>query len=300
MPCAAGSQAARARPLDASLHDVADPAKRHELEDARLKLQNDVRTTLLQALGGAVIALGAVFTYRQLQVNREGQITERFTRAIDQLGNDKGQLDVTLGGIYALERIAKDSPADRATIVEILTAYVRREAAWPPRAADPVAEAAPLDELVSLQEQCPGVQAAMTVLCRMPSDKRDRLDLQRTDLRKADLHGAHLEWANLDGAHLEGANLSLAHLEWANLHGAFVVGIGLLVIEAPMGEGKTEAALAAAHLADREIARGYVRHVCPKRKDSAAEQPVDSPRPSARPCSRASGSGSPCAPSADA
>lgn len=49
---------------DASLHDVADPAKRHELEDARLKLQNDVRTTLLQALGGAVIALGAVFTYR--------------------------------------------------------------------------------------------------------------------------------------------------------------------------------------------------------------------------------------------
>jgi Pentapeptide repeats (8 copies) len=208
-----------ARP-DASLHDVADPAKRHELEDARLKLQNDVRTTLLQALGGAVIALGAVFTYRQLQVNREGQITERFTRAIDQLGNDKGQLDVTLGGIYALERIAKDSPADRATIVEILTAYVRREAAWPPRAADPVAEAAPLDELASLQERCPGVQAAMTVLCRMPSDKRDRLDLQRTDLRKADLHGAHLEWANLDGAHLEGANLSLAHLEWANLHGA--------------------------------------------------------------------------------
>src|SRR4029453_444491 len=167
-------------------------------------------TTLLQALGGAVIALGAVFTYRQLQVNREGQITERFTRAIDQLGNDKGQLDVTLGGIYALERIAKDSPADRATIVEILTAYVRREAAWPPRAADPVAEAAPLDELASLQERCPGVQAAMTVLCRMPSDKRDRLDLQRTDLRKADLHGAHLE----------GANLSLAHLEWANLHGA--------------------------------------------------------------------------------
>jgi hypothetical protein len=34
---------------DASLQDVTDAAKRHELEDARLKLQNDVRTTLLQA-----------------------------------------------------------------------------------------------------------------------------------------------------------------------------------------------------------------------------------------------------------
>jgi hypothetical protein len=33
---------------------------------------------------------------RQLQVNREGQITERFTRAIDQLGSEA--LDVRLGG----------------------------------------------------------------------------------------------------------------------------------------------------------------------------------------------------------
>ena len=40
---------------DASLQDVTDPAKRHELEDARLELQNDVRTTLLQALGRQLV-----------------------------------------------------------------------------------------------------------------------------------------------------------------------------------------------------------------------------------------------------
>jgi hypothetical protein len=96
--------------------------------DARLKAITDTRTALLAGLVG----VGALLTFwlnsRQLQVNREGQITERFTRAIDQLGNDKGQLDVTLGGLYALERIAKDSPADRATIAEVLTAYVRGHA----------------------------------------------------------------------------------------------------------------------------------------------------------------------------
>jgi hypothetical protein len=91
---------------------------------------NDVRATLLQGIGGAVILLGAYFTYRQLQIGREqlqiaqqGQVTERFTRAIDQLGH--GELDVRLGGIYALERIANDSPDDRATIAEVLTAFVR-------------------------------------------------------------------------------------------------------------------------------------------------------------------------------
>ena len=47
---------------DRSLTDVPDPGKRHELEDARLKLQNDVRTSLLQAIGGAAITLGAFFT----------------------------------------------------------------------------------------------------------------------------------------------------------------------------------------------------------------------------------------------
>jgi hypothetical protein len=58
-------------------------------------------------VGGLFIALGAVLTARTYYLNREGQITERYTRAIDQLGSTS--LSVRLGGIYALERIARDS-----------------------------------------------------------------------------------------------------------------------------------------------------------------------------------------------
>jgi hypothetical protein len=68
----------------------------------RLKAENDVRTTLLQAVAGAVLLAGLYFTGRTYLLNREGQVTERFTRAIDQLGSKS--LDVRLGGIYALER----------------------------------------------------------------------------------------------------------------------------------------------------------------------------------------------------
>ena len=63
--------------------------------------------------------------------------TERFTRAIDQLGatDDKEgepKLEIRLGAIYALERIARDSPErDYATIMEVLTAYVRDNAPLP-------------------------------------------------------------------------------------------------------------------------------------------------------------------------
>jgi hypothetical protein len=61
--------------------------------------------TTAQILGGTALLSGLYFTWRTLHVNREGQITERFTRAIDQLGDQR--LEIRLGGIYALERIAK-------------------------------------------------------------------------------------------------------------------------------------------------------------------------------------------------
>jgi hypothetical protein len=116
-----------------SLSDVDDRAKRHELQDNRLKLQNDARTTLLQALAGGVLLLGAYFTYRQLQVTREGQITDRYSKAVDQLGEaSEDKVDVRLGGIYALERIANDSPKDQAQVAEVLSAFVRGHAPWPP------------------------------------------------------------------------------------------------------------------------------------------------------------------------
>jgi type II secretory pathway pseudopilin PulG len=72
-----------------------------------------------------------------LRLTEQGQITERFTRAIEQLGatDDRGKkkLEIRLGGIYALERIAWDSPErDYSTVMEVLTAYIRANAAQAP------------------------------------------------------------------------------------------------------------------------------------------------------------------------
>jgi hypothetical protein len=103
-------------------------------------LENQYRVTITQMFGGIAILYGVYqgwqrinIAEKELKVSQEGQITERFTRAIDQLGaTDKSgnsNLEIRLGGIYALERIANESEKDYWPIMEILTAYVRKNSA---------------------------------------------------------------------------------------------------------------------------------------------------------------------------
>ena len=157
-----------------------------------------------------------------------------FTKAIEQLG-EKDHLMIRLGGIYALERIARDSDKDHWPIMEVLTAYVRDTAPWIPKEAQPLPEGQALVlqsprmhtpawstvEGPALRPTPTDIQAILTVIgrrTRSPNREGEyRLDLHNTDLRSADLLAAHLERADLFAAHLEGADLFRAHLEGTDL-----------------------------------------------------------------------------------
>ena len=85
----------------------------------------------------ALAAAVAIYAFRTFSHDRrrehtERQLSERFMRAIDQLGHPA--LDVRLGGIYSLERLAQESAEDHGPIIEILAAFVREHAPWPARA----------------------------------------------------------------------------------------------------------------------------------------------------------------------
>jgi hypothetical protein len=83
---------------------------RHDISPATgsLAKARDAARGRLLTLGAGLLAAGAlVFTGRSFILSREEQVTERYTKAIEQLGSDK--LDVRIGGIYALERVARDS-----------------------------------------------------------------------------------------------------------------------------------------------------------------------------------------------
>jgi hypothetical protein len=195
-------------------------------------------TTIAQAIGGVALLLGLLFTWRNLRatqvkldIDRQGQLTNRFTQATTQLGEDlvdgRPNVEARLGGIYALEWIARDSPENFWPVMEILTAYVRHNA---PRApAGQVDPSAP--NAVDQAKPRTDIQAVLTVLGRSkrPETKDTRLhrkfDLRYTDLRRAEFWDAHLEDTDFYGTHLEdtrfwGAFLDNAKLEQANLEGA--------------------------------------------------------------------------------
>ena len=206
---------------------------------------------------------------RTHELTEQGQITDRYTKAVEQLGSDK--LDVRIGGIYALERVARDSAIDHPTVMEVLTAFIREHSQepWPVDG-----EGAQQGE----KKTRPDVQAAVTAAGRRDAS-RDILpidlvgaDLVGADLTAADLTAANLTDANLTDAKLAGAklthadlyganltsadliraNLGGAFLAGANLHGAFLVGADLTradLTRAFLGEADlTRANLGGAHL----------------------------------------------------
>jgi hypothetical protein len=195
------------------------------------KLQNEMRASLAQGLGAIVLIIGLLFTWRNLRITQEtseknrviaqeGQLTERFSKAIEQLGRDN--MAIRLGGIYALERIARDSEKDYWPIIEVLTSYVR--------------EKAPCSDYQSVQENQEGstklskppadIQAILTIIGRRKKSfgngENQSIDLHGTDLRGIILVGAHLEYADLSGANLEAANCQEAILTSINLKRAYL------------------------------------------------------------------------------
>lgn len=184
-----------------------------------------LRATILQGLGGLALLGTVYYSAQTLALNRRGQFTERFTKAIEQLGSET--LAVRLGGIYALEQIALDSSKLHWPVMEVLVAFVH---ANPAGDEEPVTHGWTDDGPRHERDRVPiraDLQAALTVLGRRPEKRRRwehehqrAFNLRFVDIRRARLWGMHFEDALLTGARLDGAYLSHAHLERAFLSGA--------------------------------------------------------------------------------
>ncbi|WP_345596338.1 pentapeptide repeat-containing protein, partial [Streptomyces marokkonensis] len=188
--------------------------------------------TMLVALGAAVVAgLGLMYTHLNLQhtrdkdreqaeLAREGHVTERYVEAIKLLGSDSET--ERLGGIYALERIMKDSEKDHGTVVEVLASFVRSRCERQDDTQLVEVDGKHGILTVSNPPTRDGV-VAFEVLCRRPG----RDEPHRVDLRDVTLHGVHIEGGRLQGFDLSEADLREAtfidcNLESARLNQAFL------------------------------------------------------------------------------
>ena len=208
----------------------------------RFKLENDARKTLAQIVGGIVVLASFYATYqnitlaqkslsiaqdstsisqKSLIVSQEGQVTDRFSKAIEQLGavdvNGKKKLEVRLGAIYALERIARESERDYWPVIGVLTAYVRENA---PRKRQ---------EAAAKKDVPADIQAILTVISRRDIEHEKHLQqgTQLLDLHQTDLHRVYLRAANLSGVDLRGVDLRGSILLQADLSEATFTGADL-------------------------------------------------------------------------
>ena len=194
-------------------------------------------------------------TNTQLRIAEQGQITDRYNAAITNLGSRS--IDVRLGGIYALQRLMKDSPRDQPTVIAVLCAFVRDQAlpaGRPPKtdelpAADRHSSRPDRGRHTQYSERRPGdcrgfrsrTTCPRSALCSAPLQSRllgaplptrtspARPSPARTSSRRTSpartsparsSPARHLTGANLNGANLNGANLNGAHLRSEFLQGA--------------------------------------------------------------------------------
>ncbi|MGL4880514.1 MAG: pentapeptide repeat-containing protein, partial [Waterburya sp.] len=227
------------------------------------------------SLIAAVIAANGLFVNYQdalkdRELTQKRLVTDRFTKAVEQLGNS--QEEVVIGGIYSLERIAKDSPKDQWTIMEVLTAFVRKNSPIPPEIQNlkgkkerSKEQSKALEKLAPVNIQ---IQAALTVIGRRnperdytsdeaPKLKTKSLDLTYSNLRDAHLSYADLRDADLSGANLSGADLNYVYLRDANLRDAYLSDAYLS--DAYLSDANlSDANLSDANLSDADLSYVYL------------------------------------------
>src|SRR5215204_6535184 len=216
------------------------------IDPGNAEVPSTAKKDLFQALGlmmaGVAGAIGVYFTWRNLSQTRQstertlwlteqGQITERFTRAIEQLGetnsNGEPKLELRLGGIYALERIAKDSPEkDYSTVMEVLTAYARQNSSTPSKGTNETT-----DHKEPRKELRADIKAVLDVVGRRQEDRVPEEHRVPPDFRAINLSNTILSSVNLRGANISEANLFVANLTDANLYEADLRGSVLVTAD---------------------------------------------------------------------
>jgi uncharacterized protein YjbI with pentapeptide repeats len=231
---------------------------------------------IVAMIGAPFVVWRAFVAQKQVDVAEQGQITDRLNKAVEGLGAEKTvkdedgestkpNLEVRIGAIYALERIAQDSLRDHIQIMEILCAYIRENAPlrktpqnpfeiWEEETTEnPDANWLKMpnrNDIQSWAAKLPkprtDIQVALEVIGRRAPRQIKvernatvrgsmvgyRLDLRSTCLQGADLSELEFTYclfnqAQLQGADLNGAQLQGADLNGAQLHGADLIGAQL-------------------------------------------------------------------------
>ena len=181
-------------------------------------------TSGLGALFGIYLAiLKSETNERQTYTDEQGLITDRINKAIERLNtNDKNGLpiiEVRLGALYALERIAQDSIRDHIQIMDILCAYVKTNSPLPKKATPPSKDIQVAVKIIGWRGN--GIEGKKRL--RKEKQKKYFIDLSYCDLNglifnKMDLSRALFYYSNFDKAKFYETTMKSARFDYAELN----------------------------------------------------------------------------------
>ena len=184
----------------------------------------DARVLVISVGGAIVVGTGLLYTARGYRLpatgyrlSRRGQVTDRFTVALERLGS--AELYVRIGGVHALEHVMRDSAEHHNDVIEVLTEFIRdrapRSDRQPGRQVWMYLVTGSVPDLPT--RPAPDIQAPRPHWATGRTAQNDNIDLAGLHLVGANLTGASLTGAWLGGADLTGAGLDHANLTHAGL-----------------------------------------------------------------------------------
>lgn len=230
-----------------------------------------------ETLRNVILAVGAVVALflavwrsrvaeRQANTARRSLAYERFQRGVEMIGSPV--LAVRLGGIYALDHLAKEWWGHHVQVMRVLCAFVRN----PPHDHD--APRPDVQDAVSVigrrrtkdrirREQDFGYQPDISYAnlrgVKM-GVKMGRMNFSDCNFEGADLSGATLRGCDLSGAWLYNATLHRATLDGANLEKATLTDADLTEVKSAVSANFTKALLQSAKLSYANLLGAEFRH----------------------------------------
>jgi hypothetical protein len=213
------------------------------IEKDKAIMQSTAHLNLLQALGGALILFSAYVGWRNLGVAENKQVTERFAKAIEHLGNNEPA--ICLGGVYTLEQIAADSYTKyHRVFTEIISAFIREKSLLPgvPRSITYIAfnvlgrrKIDPFDHVIDLSlTDLSGIISSNTRFTRanfnqanFSNSSINRIWFKAANLSKVNFSNSTISNVNFANANLTNAIFKNAIFDMVNLEGADLTGSDL-------------------------------------------------------------------------
>ncbi|WP_199896483.1 pentapeptide repeat-containing protein [Streptomyces niger] len=166
-------------------------------KDELVTAQGQLRLFGVQAFAAIGASIALLYTARNFALARRGQVTDRFTKALERLSSS--QIYVRIGGILALKQILQDAPNQAEDAAQVLQTFVHEHTEEQ-------------GEIDGTECVLPDVQVALSALGHAVHRAGTSLQLRTRKLAGADLRGFRLENADLAGSSLKGAEISLCSL----------------------------------------------------------------------------------------